>query len=108
MTTRDRSAPSASKTSSWSSPTVDWTAWVVIARPVRRAARAAARWTRSSWADSHGLSVADLADDPGPDPGLPHALGRVADDLVGQRVDRAAVDQRLGRVVGAAIPAASP
>ena len=35
----------------------DRTAWVVIARPVRRAARAAARWTRSSAGETHGLSV---------------------------------------------------
>ena len=36
MTTRARSAPSSSKIRSWSRPTEDWTAWVVIARPVRR------------------------------------------------------------------------
>src|SRR5215213_11293967 len=54
-TTRERSAPSSSKMLSWSRPTADWTEWVVIARPVRRDARAAARWTRSSWAESHGL-----------------------------------------------------
>ena len=33
------------------------TPWVVMASPVRRAARAAARWTRSSSAETHGLSV---------------------------------------------------
>ena len=33
------------------------TEWVLIERPLRLAARAAARWTRSSAADTHGLSV---------------------------------------------------
>ena len=49
----------------------------------------------------------DLADDPRPHAGLPHSLGRLADQLVGQVVGRAAVDARLGRVVGGAIPAAA-
>ena len=57
MTTRPGSTPSSSNTVSWAAPTSDITAWVVIARPVRRDARAAARWTRSSAGDSHGLSV---------------------------------------------------
>ena len=105
MTTRDRSAPSASKTSSWSRPTVDWTAWVVIARPVRRAARAAARWTRSSRAESHGLSVPISPMIPGRTPVSPDPVGRLADELVGERVDGPAVDQGLGRVVGVAVPA---
>ena len=105
MTTRDRSAPSASKTSSWSSPTVDWTAWVVIASPVRRAARAAARWTRSSWAESHGLSVPISPMIPAriPVSPTPSVASRTISSASG--VDRAAIDQRLGRVVGAAVPA---
>ena len=56
MTTRPGSTPSSSKIFSCSSPIDDMTAWVVTARPVRRAARPAARWTRSS-AVIHGLSV---------------------------------------------------
>ena len=47
----------------------------------------------------------DLADDPRPDTAVPHPLGRLADDLVGQLVDRAPIDQRLGRVVRVAVPA---
>ena len=34
------------------------------------------------------LVRADLADDPGPDAGLAHAIGRLADELVGKRLDR--------------------
>ncbi len=105
MTTRDRSAPSASKTSSWS-------------RPDRRLDRVGRDREPGPAGGPGGGSVdpllarrdprlvrPDLADDPGPDPGLAHALGRLADDLVGERFDGAAVDQRLGRVVGVAIPA---
>ena len=51
------------------------------------------------------LVGADLADDPGPDPGVADAVSELGDDLVGQVVDRPSVDQRLGGVVGAAIPA---
>ena len=61
---------------SWSSPTGESTAWVVIASPVRRAARATARWTRSSWAESHGLSVPISPMMPGPHAALPHPVGR--------------------------------
>jgi hypothetical protein len=49
------------------------------------------------------LSV--LTDDARPDAGVSHPVGRLADKLVGQLVDRAAVDQRIGGVVRAAIPA---
>ncbi len=38
-------------------------------------------------------------------PGLPHPDGRVVDQLVGQRVHRSLVDERLGRVVRRAVPA---
>ena len=78
-----------------------------MASPVRRAARAAARWTRSSGARDPRLVRADLADDPGADAGLPHPVGRLADQLVGQVVDGPPVDARLRRVVRAAIPAAA-
>jgi hypothetical protein len=105
MTTRDRSAPSASNRLELVEPTVDWTAWVVIASPVRRAARAAARWTRSSRGEIHGLSVPISPMIPGRIPVSPYPVGRLVDDLVGERVDGATVDQRLGRVVGVAIPA---
>ena len=84
MTTRDRSAPSFSKMSSWSSPTEDWTQWVVIASPVRRAALAAARWTRSSCAEIHGLSVPISPMMPGRTPRAADAVGRVADEHVGE------------------------
>ena len=47
----------------------------------------------------------DLADDPGADAGLPHPVGRLADELVGQVVHGPALDQRLGRVVGGPVPA---
>ena len=88
-------------------PTGDSTPWVVMARPVRRAARAAARWTRSSRRRHPGLVRADLADDPGPDPAVADPLGGLRDELVGQVVHRSPVDRGLGRVVGAAIPAAA-
>ncbi len=64
----------------------------MIARPVRRAARAAARWTRSSRAETHGLSVPISPMIPGRIAGLPHPVGRLSDELVGQVVDRSAVD----------------
>ena len=80
-------------------------AWVVIASPVRRAARATARWTRSSCGRQPRLVRADLADDARPDAGLPHPVGRLSDQLVGEVVDRPPIDARLGRVVGAAVPA---
>ena len=38
------------------------------------------------------LVRADLADDPGPDAGVPHPVGRLADQLVGEVVDGAPVD----------------
>ena len=82
-------------------------AWVVIASPVRRAARAAARWTRSSAADSHGLSVPISPMMPGRTRVRPDAVRRLADELVGEVVDRSPVDARLGRVVGPAVPAAA-
>ena len=49
----------------------------------------------------------DLADDPRPDAGVADAVGRLADELVGQVVHRAAVDPRVRRVVGGPIPAAA-
>ena len=70
--------------------------WVVIARPVRFAARAAARWTRSSAADTHGLSVPISPMIPGDHAGLADPVGRLAHELVGQVVDRAPVDPGLG------------
>ena len=107
MTTRVGSAPSSSKIRSWSSPTGDSTAWVVIARPVRRAARAAARWTRSSCADTHGLSVPISPMIPGRTPVSPTPVARLGDELVGEVIDRPPVDEGLRRVVRAAIPAAA-
>ena len=107
MTTRAGSAPSSSKMRSWARPTSDRTAWVVIASPVARDARAAARWTRSSDGETHGLSVPISPMIPGRTPDVPHSFGRLADQLVGQVVGRAAVDAGLGRVVGRAIPAAA-
>src|SRR5207245_1617762 len=53
------------------------------------------------------LVGADLADDPGLDAGVPHPVSRFPDQLVGQVVDRAPVDKRLGRVMRPAIPAAT-
>src|SRR4051812_14324169 len=47
----------------------------------------------------------DLADDPGPYPALPHPVGGLADELVGEVVDRPAIETRLGWVIGAAVPA---
>src|SRR6188508_2217289 len=47
----------------------------------------------------------DLADDPGPDPGVADTIRRLADELVGEVIHRPSVDQRLCRVVGASIPA---
>ena len=108
MTTRVGSAPSSSKIRSWSRPTGDRTAWVVMARPVRRAARAAARWTRSSRAETHGLSVPISPMIPGRTPVVPDPVGRLADELVGQVVDGAPIDQRLRRVVGARDTSRSP
>ena len=64
-----------------------------------REARAAARWTRSSRARQPRLVRADLADDPGPDAGLPDPVGRLADELVGEVVDGPPVDERLRGVV---------
>ncbi len=51
-----------------------------------------------------GLVGADLADDPGPDTRVLDAKLDLPDELLGQVVDRAAVDLRLGRVVGPAVP----
>ena len=53
------------------------------------------------------LVRADLADDPRSHAALPHPVGRLADQLVGEDVDRPAIDERLGRVVRLAIPAAA-
>ena len=61
--------------------------------PGRRAMDALLR-RRQPW-----LVRADLADDPGPDARLADPVGRLAHELVGQVVDGAPVDQRLGRVV---------
>ena len=108
MTTRPGSAPSSSKTRSWSSPTGDRTAWVVIAIPVRRAARAAARWTRSSWRRQPRLVGPDLADDPGPDPRSRRrrrSNSRTSSSARSSTVRRSI--QRLGRVVGGPVPAAA-
>ena len=87
-------------------PDRDSTPWVVMASPVRRAARAAARWTRSSAGETHGLSVPISPMIPGRTP-VPHPVGRLAHQLVGEVVDRAPVDARLGRVVGRPVPAAA-
>ena len=78
MMTRVGSAPSSSKIRSWASPTADRTPWVVIARPVRRAARAAARWTRSSGGETHGLSVPISPMIPGRTPRVADPVGRLA------------------------------
>ena len=71
MTIRDGSAPSASNSSSWSSPTADWTACVVIASPVRRAARAARRTglaiTTHAVQSTVGLDQLDLFEAEGAD-----------------------------------------
>ena len=107
MTTRAGSTPSSSKIRSWASPTSDSTAWVVMARPVRRAARAAARWTRSSAGDTHGLSVPISPMMPGRTPVSPTPSVDLPDELVGEIVDRTPIDQRLGRVVGGPVPAAA-
>jgi len=56
------------------------------------------------------LVRADLADDAGPHAPIPRTgnpLLQLPHELVGEVVDRATIDQRLGRVVGAAIPAAA-
>ena len=108
MTTRPGSAPSSSKIRSWARPTADITAWVVIARPVRRAARAAARWTRSSAGETHGLSVPISPMIPGRTPLSPTPLSISRDQLVGEVVDRAPVDEGLGRVVGRRDTSRSP
>ena len=107
MTTRPGSAPSSSKIRSWARPTSERTPWVVIASPVRRDARAAARWTRSSAGETHGLSVPISPMIPGRTPRVPHSLLDLADKLVGQVVHGATVDPGLGRVVGRPIPAAA-
>ncbi len=54
------------------------------------------------------LVGADLADDPGPDAGLPHPVGRLAHELVGEVVDAAPIDQGLGRVVAPRDTSRSP
>ena len=54
-----------------------------------------------------GLVGPDLADDPRSDARIADAVGRLADELVRQVVDRSSVDQRLGRVVRPSIPAAA-
>ena len=93
---------------SWASPTGDITAWVITAMPVARDARATARKTRSSCAESHGLSV----------PISPMIPGRIARpvgallELAGPARRPATPTvrrsiERLGRVVGLAIPAAA-
>ena len=105
MTIRVGSAPASSRTRNWSSPTAESTPCVVMANPVRRDARAAARCTRSSWAVSQGLSVPISPMMPGRTPLSPDPAGDLVDKLVGQRIDAASVDARLGRVVGLAIPA---
>ena len=107
MTTRAGSRPSSSRIRSWSRPTGDSTPWVVTASPVRRAARAAARWTRSSSAETHGLSVPISPMIPGRTP-VPSTPSRdLGHELVGEVVDRPPVDARLRGVVHAAIPAAA-
>ena len=107
MTTRVGSAPSASKMRSWSSPTGDCTAWVVIARPVRRAARAAARWTRSSRAETHGLSVPISPMIPGRIPVSPTpSVASRTSSSARSSTERRSIE-RLRRVVGAAVPAAA-
>ena len=75
--------------------------------PVSRAARAAARCTRSSRALTHGLSVPISPMIPGRTPGARDAVAQLADQLGGQVVDAAPIDPRLGRVVGLAVPAAA-
>ena len=54
-----------------------------------------------------GLVGADLPDDAWLDPGVPHSVGRLADQLIRQRVHRPALDEGLGRVEGAPVPAAT-
>ena len=49
----------------------------------------------------------ELANDPGPDAAVPNPNRRLANDLVGEIGDRAAVDQGFGRVVRVAVPAAA-
>ncbi len=107
MTTLVGSAPSSSKMRSWSRPTGERTPWVVMARPVRRAARAAARWTRSSCAETHGLSVPISPMMPGRTPLSPTPSVASATSSSARSIHGPAIDQRLGRVVGAAIPAAA-
>src|SRR5215218_925668 len=51
------------------------------------------------------LVGADLPEDPGPDPGVPDAVRRLCDELLGKRLDRPPVDEQLGRVVRGPIPA---
>ena len=81
---------------SCASPTSDMTAWVVTARPVRRAARAAARMDALLLAGQPRLVGPDLADDPGRTPVPRTPAVALADELVGQVVDRALLDARLG------------
>ena len=105
MTTRAGSTPSSVKMRSCARPTGDWTPWVVIAMPVCFDARAAARWTRSSRALTHGLSVPISPMIPGRMPPTPTPSLQLADHLGRKVVDAAAVDERLGRVVRLAVPA---
>ena len=53
------------------------------------------------------LVRADLAEDAGADPRLPHPVRDFADELVGQVVNGSLVDARLDRVVGVPIPPAA-
>ena len=107
MTTRPGSAPSSSKIRSWARPTSDRTAWVVIARPVRRAARRSRPMHPLLGRRDPRLVRPDLADDPGPDPAVPHPALDLGDQLVGEVVCRPAIDEGLRRVVGRAVPAAA-
>ena len=68
--------------------------------PVSRAARAAARCTRSSWALTHGLSVPISPMIPGRTP-VPATPSRTPRPSRRQLIDGAPVDQGLGRVVRA-------
>ena len=105
MTTRDGSTPSSVKILSCARPTADCTPCVVIAMPVWTDARAAARCTRSSSALTHGLSVPISPMIPGrmPLPPTP-SLNSATITAARSSTERRSIE-RLGRIVGAAIPA---
>ena len=83
-----------------------WVVWVVMAAPVARCARAPARNTRSSAGVIWKRSVPNSPIIPGFDPGTVGAVGKLANDLVGELIGAQLVD--FARINPLAVPSPHP